>query len=245
VGVAIDWANGRLSLTVRDTGIGMTPEQVQNLFQKFVQAEASTSRRFGGTGLGLAICGELVKLMDGEMTIDSEPGRGSTFTVVLPVERVADLHKAAVAAPVRDTPPRDAPMGLRVMAAEDNAVNQLVLKTLLAQVGVETVLVDNGQAAVEAWESGDWDLVLMDIRMPVIGGVEATASIRRREAETGRPRTPIIALTADAMSHQVGAFLAQGFDGHVAKPIEVGQLLAAMEAALADRGAALGVATAQ
>jgi signal transduction histidine kinase/CheY-like chemotaxis protein len=238
VRVAIDWAAGRLNMTVRDTGIGMTPEQTRALFQKFVQADASTNRRFGGTGLGLAICGELVKLMGGEISIDSLPGRGSTFTVALPLERIADRQadQEASAASV--------PTGLRVLAADDNEVNRLVLKTLLEQVGVETVVVDHGQAALEAWEAGAWDLVLMDIRMPVMDGIEATAAIRRREVQTGRTRTPIIALTADAMSHQVDAFLAQGFDGHVSKPIEVGQLLTAMEAALADDAANEDVAAA-
>jgi len=220
---------GRLCMVVRDTGIGMTPEQTGALFQKFVQADASTNRRFGGTGLGLAICGELVKLMDGEIAIDSEPGVGSTFTVTLALERIADRL-----ADVQEAPVSSAPRGLRVLAADDNAVNQLVIKTLLDQVGVETVVVDNGQSAVEAWEAGQWDLVLMDIHMPVMDGLDAAAAIRRREAQTGRARTPILALTADAMSHQVDAYLAQGFDGHVSKPIEVGKLLAAMEAALAN-----------
>jgi signal transduction histidine kinase/ActR/RegA family two-component response regulator len=240
VRVAVDWAHdrvgGRLRMTVCDTGIGMTPEQTGVLFQKFVQADASTSRRFGGTGLGLAVCGKLIELMEGEISIDSQEGRGSTFTVVLPLERLAD-HKVAETASVAS-----APTGLRVLAVDDNEVNRLVLKTLLEQFGVETELADTGQRALEAWEAGGWDLVLMDIRMPVMDGVEATAAIRRREAQTGRARTPIIALTADAMSHQVDAFLAQGFDGHVSKPIEIGQLLAAMEAALA--GDASDVATA-
>jgi signal transduction histidine kinase/AmiR/NasT family two-component response regulator len=242
VRIAIHWARddvgGRLCMVVRDTGIGMTPEQTQNLFQKFVQADASTNRRFGGTGLGLAICGELVKRMGGEISIDSEAGHGSTFTVTLPLERIAG-HKAAEAAAAAR-----APTGVRVLAADDNEVNRLVLKTLLEQVGVETVLADNGRSALEAWEAGAWDLVLMDIHMPVMDGVEATAAIRRREAQTGRARTPIIALTADAMSHQVDAFLAQGFDGHVSKPIEIGQLLAAMEAALADGAANEDIAAA-
>ena len=238
VRVAIDWAGGNLHMSVRDTGIGMTPEQTGALFQKFVQADASTNRRFGGTGLGLAICGELVKRMGGEISIASDPGRGSTFTVVLPLERLAD-HEV-----VRAATATSAPTGLRVLAVDDNEVNRLVLKTLLEQIGVETVLADNGRSALEAWEAGGWDLVLMDIRMPVMDGVEATAAIRRREAQCGRARTPIIALTADAMSHQVDAFLAQGFDGHVSKPIEIGQLLAAMEAALADEAPAEGVTAA-
>jgi CheY-like chemotaxis protein len=156
---------------------------------------------------------------------------------MLPLERVADLNIAET------TMAASAPTGLRVLAADDNEVNRLVLKTLLEQVGVETVLADNGRSALEAWEAGAWDLILMDIRMPVMDGMEATAAIRRREMQTGRDRTPIIALTADAMSHQVDAFLAQGFDGHVSKPIEIGQLLAAMEAALAEDVPAESAAT--
>jgi CheY-like chemotaxis protein len=173
--------------------------------------------------------------MDGEISIDSEPGRGSTFVAVIRLERIADRPAAGAAAlePAGRAAP-GAPTDLRVLAAEDNPVNRLVLKTLLDQVGVEVVLVENGQAAVEAWEAHVWDLVLMDIRMPVMDGIEAAAAIRRQEAETGRRRTPIIALTAEAMNHQVGGLLAQGFDGHVAKPLQVGQLLAEMDAALMD-----------
>ena len=122
------------------------------------------------------------------------------------------------------------PISLRVLAAEDNKVNQLVLKTLLHQIGVEPVVVDDGQAAIEAWEAGDWDVVLMDIQMPRVDGPTAVRTIRERERATGRTRTPILALTANAMPHQVSAYLTAGMDGHIAKPIEALRLFEALQA---------------
>jgi CheY-like chemotaxis protein len=118
---------------------------------------------------------------------------------------------------------------LRVLAAEDNAVNQLVLKTLLAQVGVEPVIVGDGQAAVDAWAREPWDLILMDVQMPVMDGPTAARAIRAAEAKSGRARTPIVALTANAMSHQVADYAAAGMDAHVAKPIEAAALFAALQ----------------
>lgn len=121
------------------------------------------------------------------------------------------------------------PSPLRVLAAEDNVVNQLVLQAILAQAGINPTLVANGAQAVEAWLANDWDVVLMDVHMPVMDGVTATQGIRNLEAAQDRPRTPIIALTANAMGHQVQALLADGFDGHVAKPIDVATLFATLE----------------
>jgi len=131
---------------------------------------------------------------------------------------------------------------LRVLAAEDNEVNQLVLKALLQHIGVEPLIVENGVDAVAAWEAHDWELILMDVHMPQMDGPEATRIIRAREQASGRPRTPIIALTANAMSHQVADYLAAGMDGFVAKPVEVGRLFAAIEAALEPQQAADRVA---
>jgi CheY-like chemotaxis protein len=123
---------------------------------------------------------------------------------------------------------------VRVLAAEDNSVNQLVLKTLLHQIGVEPQVVDNGEEAVRAWTDAPWDVILMDMQMPVMDGLAAACAIREAERASGRPRTPIIALTANAMSHQIAQCLAAGMDGHVAKPIEASRLFAALEGALAD-----------
>ena len=222
-----------LVIAVRDTGVGISPENLGRLFGKFDQLDSSTTRRFGGTGLGLSICRELANLMGGDITVASELGLGSTFTLRVPLPRVGDAK-----APVALTPPSPAetamPEAIRVLAAEDNAVNQLVLKTLLHQLGVEPTVVDNGQAALAAWEASHWDVILMDIQMPVMDGLTAAAAIRAREAETGRPRVPIVALTANAMSHQVEQYLAAGMDRHVAKPIEAAALFAALSAATAQ-----------
>jgi signal transduction histidine kinase/ActR/RegA family two-component response regulator len=216
-----------LEFSVKDTGVGIAPESLTKLFAKFDQLDSSTTRRFGGTGLGLAICRELAQLMAGEISVQSEYGLGSTFTLRVPLRWVGE--EKAVAAPM--TPVDERPeIALRVLAAEDNAVNQLVLKTLLHQMGVDPTVVENGQLAVEAWEAGEWDVVLMDIQMPVMDGLTATAAIRNREADTGRPRTPIVALTANAMSHQVEQYITAGMDGHVAKPIQAIQLFEALTA---------------
>jgi PAS domain S-box-containing protein len=236
VKVRIGHEKGDLSLTVFDSGIGMTAGQLSGLFQKFEQADASTTRKFGGTGLGLAICRELAELMGGDITATSAPGMGSTFTALLPLKKVAKVApkpkpaKKAKAAPAVEVRP------VRVLAAEDNAMNQLVLKTLLEQVGIAPVMVADGKAAVEAWEREPWDVILMDVQMPVMDGPTATAVIRTRERHEGRARTPIVALTANAMSHQIAEYLQSGMDAFVAKPIEAGRLYEALQAAVDGEG---------
>ncbi|HEX2801686.1 MAG TPA: response regulator, partial [Phenylobacterium sp.] len=195
----------------------------------FFQADDSLSRAHDGAGLGLAICRDLVKLMDGSIEVESVFGEGSTFIVRLPLSPA----RPAAEAPARDGDPSDPAPPLRVLAAEDNATNQLVLKTLLAQAGVEPTIVENGREAVAAWETQDWDLILMDIRMPEMDGIAATRAIRQRERETGRPLTPIIAVTANAMAHQLEEYLAAGMERVVPKPIDAMKLFNAMEEALA------------
>ena len=226
-----------LVLTVSDTGVGIEPDRLEVLFEKFTQADASTTRRYGGTGLGLSICRELAQLMGGEVGAASELGRGSSFVVRLPLARVGDAHAPAFAASAQGCE-EPATLKIRVLAAEDNSVNQLVLKTLLHQIGVEPVVVENGQRALDAWRGGEWDVILMDMQMPVMDGLTSTRRIREAEAAAGRARTPIVALTANAMSHQIQQCVAAGMDGHVAKPIEAGRLFEALETALAGAGRA-------
>jgi CheY-like chemotaxis protein len=230
VAVRVEAMEGGVRFLVTDTGVGISADQVERLFDKFVQADSSTTRRYGGTGLGLAICRALCTAMGGRIWASSAIGAGSCFTVELPLARAqGGVDVTAVAGPaMSDERP------LRILAAEDNAVNQLVLKTLLGQAGIEPVLVGNGQEAVAAWEDGDWDVILMDVQMPVMDGVVATRQIRRREAQTGRVATPIIALTANALRHQVEGYLAAGVDGVVAKPIQIAQLFDAIAAATAS-----------
>jgi CheY-like chemotaxis protein len=158
---------------------------------------------------------------------------GSTFQVVLRLARVGAARPPATTQDLARVEPGEA-AGLRLLAAEDNEINRLVLKTLLGQIGVEPTLVADGAAAVEAWERGEWDAILMDVQMPRMDGPTAARRIRQREAELGRRRTPIIALTANAMSHQAEAYLAAGMDSVVAKPIEVGQLFAALQKVLEE-----------
>ena len=226
-----------LEISVSDTGVGIAPESLSKLFAKFDQLDSSTTRRFGGTGLGLAICRELAQLMDGEISVESDLGLGSKFTIRLPMQWVGEERALA---PVTATRTETPEIALRVLAAEDNAVNQLVLKTLLHQMGVDPVVVENGRLAVEAWEAGDWDVILMDVQMPVMDGLSATAAIRNREADLNRPRTPIIALTANAMSHQVEQYIAAGMDGHVAKPIQASELFDVLTRAAAPQQAKPG-----
>ena len=222
----------RLRLIISDTGEGISQANLANLFTKFTQADSTTTRRFGGTGLGLAICAQLADLMDGRVEAQSEEGVGSTFTVTLGIPRVGAARPSPML-PSPDAAPAYEPVqGVRVLAAEDNKVNQLVLKTLLHNIGVDPVVVENGALALEAWESEPWDLILMDISMPVMDGPTAVSLIRAREVETGRARTPILALTANSMTHQIAEYLQGGMDGHVAKPIEAGKLFAALNAAL-------------
>lgn len=232
-----------LVLMVRDTGVGIAPDKLQAVFDKFVQADASTTRRYGGSGLGLTISKDLVSLMGGQISVDSTEGQGTTFTVRLPLER-APMARAS-SPETRPTTSSDIhePKPLRVLAAEDNPVNQVVLRTLLSEVGIEATIVSNGQQALEAWRDGAWDLVLMDIQMPVMDGVAAVRAIRASECEQRLAKTPIIAVTANAMAHHRAEYLAAGMDAVVPKPIELRALLSTIEAVLdaADNvGAAAG-----
>ncbi len=229
VGVGVTANALGVRISVSDTGPGVPDSFAERLFEKFTQADASTTRRFGGTGLGLAICRELCEAMGGCITVSNGVETGATFVVDLPLARSQQTAPAALAlapAPSEGAAPENRP--LRALAAEDNAVNQLVLRTLLDQIGIEAEIVVDGIEAVAAWEKGDFDLVLMDIQMPRMDGPTATRAIREREAVTGRQRTPIIALTANVMRHQVDEYAAAGMDAFVAKPIAITELFAAI-----------------
>jgi len=223
--------SGALRLTVRDTGVGIAVEKQSGLFEKFTQADNSATRRFGGTGLGLAICRELTQMMGGVISVESHEGEGSVFTVELPLPRGELTEAEAEPAPAVAEAEEGA---LRLLAAEDNPTNQQVLAAVMGSLGIQIDIVANGRAAFEAWRDGAYDLILMDIQMPVMDGIDAARAIRLAEAENGRPRTPIVALTANALSHQVDEYLAAGMDGHVAKPIEIAKLYEAISRALTE-----------
>jgi two-component system, sensor histidine kinase len=225
--VDVNPQGGALRLVVRDSGVGIAPEKLPALFEKFTQADNSATRRFGGTGLGLAICRELTQMMGGSIDVESREGHGSTFTVELPLSRgEASGGLPAQAAP--DSGDRN----IRLLAAEDNPTNQQVLAAVMESLGIDIDIVADGQRAVEAWKVGGYDLILMDIQMPVMDGIDAAREIRSLEVAEQRKRTPIVALTANALTHQVEEYMAVGMDGHVAKPIEIAKLYEAISAAL-------------
>ena len=237
VSVAVSVAAPHLVFKVSDTGPGIAADRLGALFQKFVQADTSTTRRFGGSGLGLAICRELATLMGGDIEATSAPGRGSVFTVRLPLTRVGDADGQAVRDDSFEAPPLRDGSALRILAAEDNPMNQLVLRTLLAQVGIDVTCVDNGELAVAAAASGEWDAILMDVQMPVMDGPTATRLIREWEQADNRRRTPIIALTANAMAHHAAEYTAAGMDVLVPKPLELERLLIAIQTVLDEADA--------
>lgn len=227
--VATDSGN-QVRIEVCDTGIGISQSNTAVLFSKFTQADASTTRRYGGTGLGLSITKDIVELMGGTITVQSLPGRGSTFRVDLPL---AAADGIVITRPeISEADPGGSL--IKVLAAEDNETNRMVLKALLGGAGIDPVVVGNGQEAVDAWKREPWDIILMDVQMPVMDGPTAAHHIRAAELSTGRVRTPIIAVTANALDHQVELYRAAGMDDHVAKPILIGDLFAAMERVLAS-----------
>jgi CheY-like chemotaxis protein len=212
----------------------VAPEHLGRLFEKFVQADASTTRRYGGTGLGLSICDGFARLMGGRMEARPVAPHGLAVAAILPLKRVQAL--AATARP-EPAPAAVRPAHLRVLAAEDHPINQQVLKVVMEQAGIVPHIVENGAAAVQAWREGEWDLILMDVRMPVMDGPTAARVIRSEEAASGRLPTPIIAVTANVMSHQLEEYKAAGMCHCVPKPIQIGALLSAMDAALAQDAA--------
>jgi signal transduction histidine kinase len=218
-----------LLFSVSDTGIGIPKDKQGVIFEPFIQADGSTTRKYGGTGLGLAICRHLVKLMGGEIWVEGDVGAGSTFSFTARFE----LSKGAPAelAPVAATagPNGDGRRGLRILMAEDNSVNQKLVSRLLEKRGYSVVTVADGQEALAAMEREQFDVVLMDVHMPSMGGFEATAAIRKRERETPAPPVRIIAMTASAMKGDRERCLAAGMDGYVSKPISDKELFETIE----------------
>ncbi len=220
---------GRVAFAVVDTGIGVAPEAQQRIFRPFEQADGSTSRRYGGTGLGLAIVSQLVRQMGGEVGLESELGRGSTFAFEIDLPAADAVPEPA---PTSRETGAAARRGLRVLLVDDNPVNLKLAARLLEREGHAPTLAGDGRQALEALAAEPFDIVLMDVQMPVMDGLEATAELRRREAGSGR-RVPVIALTAHAFPEDRTRCLAAGMDGYLAKPLGREQLRAALEEVLA------------
>jgi signal transduction histidine kinase/ligand-binding sensor domain-containing protein/CheY-like chemotaxis protein len=230
-----------LHFSVQDTGIGVPEGKIETIFAPFEQADRSTTRKFGGTGLGLSICLRLVKLMGGKIWAESQPGQGSTFQFICYLEKQSAVRQgppailpelASVGEQIATT--RNGYDHLRILVAEDNHINQHLAVKLLEHLGHSAVVVENGKEAVAAVLKGSFDLVFMDVQMPEMDGLEATATIRANEQAGGR-HIPIVAMTAHAMIGDREQCLNAGMDGYVSKPISAQQLSKAIDAALACR----------
>ena len=222
----------RLGITIHDTGIGMTPQTIANLFSPFEQGDASTTRMFGGTGLGLSICKRLVELMGGTISVDAAPGAGSTFTVALPFG-VVGTDQAIAAETLQ--PAGELRSGLNVLLVEDNLINQKVASALLAKLGCQTTIASDGREALAVLSADRFDVVLMDCQMPVMDGFEATRRVRSGEAGAAAAELPIIAMTANAMQGDKEDCLAAGMNDYLAKPVSRAELVAALQRASQPR----------
>ncbi|RZG07265.1 response regulator [Pseudoalteromonas sp. CO348] len=222
--ISIDVAcqNERLMITVRDTGIGMTADEQKELFSAFYQADSSTSRKYGGTGLGLNISKSLARKLDGDISVESEVGSGTAFTLTVGLyttEKTKWVQSLVQIGDVREqgTIPDEITQELKgeVLLAEDNTDNSKLIKRILERMGLSVTAVENGQLAVQAVLDGDFDLILMDIQMPVMDGEQAFSFIQATGCST-----PVIALTANTMQHEIERYLKLGFSDHLAKPID-------------------------
>ena len=225
--------SAEISFAVRDTGIGIAPAQQDKLFEKFTQADPSTTRRYGGTGLGLAISRRLARLFGGDLTVESDVGAGACFQFSIVVETVAPSDRAVASSKARESESSDV-RKLRILLAEDNKINREVIGAVLTLAGHEVFSVQNGAEAVNEARQREFDILLMDVQMPVMDGVTATKLIRQQEIEDGR-RCPIVAITANTMSGDRDAFVAAGMDDYVAKPINQELLFAALERAVGSK----------
>ena len=214
VRVRVRYVGGVLSIDVEDDGIGMDAEAQAKLFQPFSQAEAGTARKFGGTGLGLAICKQLCELMGGTIEVTSTLGEGSRFSIQFVVPECAEPASASITGSLERP--------LRVLVAEDSPVNQLIASRLLKRMGIEATVVDNGADATRQVEASDFDIVLMDVHMPEVDGLEATRRIRSLDGERGQ--IPIVAFTASVMRSEREDCLRAGMNDVLPKPIDFDQL---------------------
>ena len=228
VGLEVRTSDEGWRFTVTDSGIGFDEAAKARIFDRFAQADESITRRYGGSGLGLSICVDLVRVMGGTLSASSTPGKGATFSFALP------LADADVAERLPEVPDRQS-RAIRVLLAEDHEINRRVIELIMGEVGAELVSVCDGRQAVEAYASSPFDLVLMDMQMPVMDGLSATREIRAQEQRRGQRPCPVIMLTANVLPEHLRASFEAGADRHLGKPIEAARLLSAVDDVLAER----------
>lgn len=215
VGTVLHHSENALYFEVNDTGIGMSPEIQQSIFKRFHQADSSTTRKFGGTGLGLAITANLIRLMDGELVLQSEEGKGTSIKVTLPLKQtnLSAAEKKDKELKIPDLKNK------KILVAEDNEINQLIIKAMLEKTSAYIHMVENGIQAVNSVKAGSYDLVFMDIHMPEMDGIEAFLTINKLY-----PELPIIALTANVMAQDIQRYKDLGFASHIGKPVDLADL---------------------
>jgi CheY-like chemotaxis protein len=235
---ALDAKKLLLRISIIDTGMGFEPERTEALFSPFTQADGSVTRSFGGTGLGLAITRSLLQLMGGFIQAEGWPGQGATFVATLPVQKVLMPTVAVVVPPNASPPVRDheAPaVPLSVLLVEDHEINRKLAEIMLQRLGYRCTLAEDGQQALDLLVQKSFDVVLMDVMMPVMDGLSALRQLRALEAQ-GRARTPVLMVTAHAMTGDRERFIASGADGYVSKPMSQVGLKKEIEATLAALG---------
>jgi CheY-like chemotaxis protein len=223
VSIEASWSQpeSRLRILVKDTGIGLTEEAIARIFQRFEQADSSTTRRFGGTGLGLAICRQLAELMGGSAGCASKRGEGCEFWVELPLERAPETEARPRTRVLnsQSEPGARICQGRAILVAEDNKVNQRIIVRMLENLGARVDLAENGRIALERFRANHYDMILLDCHMPEMDGYEAAIQIRNMEERLHHRRTPIMAFTASVITNEIALCLSSGMDGVLGKPI--------------------------
>jgi|WetSurMetagenome_2_1015567.scaffolds.fasta_scaffold00063_21 two-component system, cell cycle sensor histidine kinase and response regulator CckA len=220
---SVNHENPLVCVSVSDTGIGIAPEHIENIFRPFVQADSSIARIHGGTGLGLTISKKLCELMGGHITVESVPGKGSVFHVLIPFGAGEGGIEQKAEEKIPDTDSKPDGKVMSILVAEDQEISSRLLLFFFRKLGHRAISVENGQQAIEKWSEGRFDCILMDIKMPVMNGKEAISFIREKEKTTGG-HIPVIAITAGIMQGEREKLLAAGFDEYIAKPVDLREL---------------------